>query len=325
MRHLKKIKTMGLTLILAFPFTSAAQTVLKLGHIYDSSHPWHDSAVEIAERVNSETQGRVKIEIFSNGTLGSEQELLEQVITGGVDIAEISSGQLGNVFKPMVITEMPYIFKDTDHLMRFFASDVAKQMFDDFKEQFNVHLLGSSSWGVRHVIGSKPVQSPEDMGSFKLRVPEQSITVAYAKAMGSKPTPVPYTEAYLAMRQNMVDGLENPLGSIQTMKFYEVGNELSLTGHVITAVHFAVNDSSLSMLSGDDRQVVLNEFERSAQETARKVVDADNEALTFMKSQGVNITETDREAFQVKTKSMSDDYAGYWKKYGDLYTIIQQL
>lgn len=147
MRHLKKIKAMGLTLILAFPFTSAAQTVLKLGHIYDSSHPWHDSAVEIAERVNSETQGRVKIEIFSNGTLGSEQELLEQVITGGVDIAEISSGQLGNVFKPMVITEMPYIFKDTDHLMRFFASDVAKQMFDDFKEQFNVHLLGSSSWG----------------------------------------------------------------------------------------------------------------------------------------------------------------------------------
>lgn len=325
MNQFKQLKTIGLTLLMAIPFTSTAQTVLKLGHIYDSSHPWHESAVEIAEKIAIETDDRVKLKIFSNGTLGSEQELLEQVITGGVDIAEISSGQLGNVFKPMVITEMPYIFKDTDHLMRFFQSDIAQQMFNDFREQFGVHLLGSSSWGVRHVIGNKPVQSPEDMDSFKLRVPEQSITVAYAKAMGSKPTPVPYTEAYLAMRQNMVDGLENPLGSIQTMKFYEVGNELSLTGHVITAVHFAINDSSLSSLSADDRKIVLREFERSANDTAHKVVQADNEALAFMKNQGVNITETDRELFKTKTKSMSDDYKNYWKKYGDLYTIIQQL
>lgn len=322
---LKQLKGIGVALLVSFPMISNAQTTLRLGHIYDASHPWHASAVEVANKVNEETEGRVTIEVFSNGTLGSEQELLEQVITGGIDIAEISSGQLGNVFKPMVITEMPYIFKDTDHLMRFFRSDVAQQIFDDFKDRFNVHLLGSSSWGVRHVIGNKAVQSPDDMKSFKLRVPEQSITVAYAKAMGSKPTPVPYTEAYLAMRQNMVDGLENPLGSIQTMKFYEVGEELSLTGHVITAVHFAINDASLSSLSAEDRAVVLKLFDQSAEVTARKVVDADNEALLFMKNQGIKVTETDREAFKHLTKSMSDQYASYWKEYGDLYATIQKL
>ncbi|QUJ67974.1 DctP family TRAP transporter solute-binding subunit [Photobacterium sp. GJ3] len=321
---MKKKTLIASGLFVLFSTYSYGET-LKLGHIYDVSHPWHKSAEEAARRISEETEGRVDIKLFPSGSLGSEQELLEQVIVGGVDIVEVGSGQIGNIFKPITITEMPYIFRDNDHLMTFFESDIAKKIFNDFHEKYNAYILGSSTWGVRHVIGNKPIKSPADLDGFKLRVPEQAITVAYAKAMGSSPTPVPYSEAYLAMRQNMVDGLENPLGSIKSKKFYEVGKNLSLTGHVITAVHYVVNDSSLSKLSTQDKKTVIDVFNSMGRFTEKLVNAEDEVAVDFFKAQGVNVVEVDRDAFKEKTKYMSEDYRDHWSEYGDLYTEISKM
>ncbi|WP_319781750.1 DctP family TRAP transporter solute-binding subunit [Oceanisphaera sp. IT1-181] len=318
-------KTIIASTLFALASSYSYADTLKLGHVYDVNHPWHKSAEEAARRVAEKTEGRVEIKIFPSSALGSEQELLEQVIVGGVDIVEVGSGQLGNIFKPIIITEMPYIFRDNEHLMQFFESETANKMFDDFYQQFNAHIVGSSTWGIRHVIGNKPVTNPEDFKNFKLRVPEQAITMAYAKAMGSNPTPVPYSEAYLAMRQNMVDGLENPLGSIRSMKFYEAANNLSLTGHVITAVHYVVNDSSLQSLSSQDKEAVLSVFKGIGRYTQNLVEEDDKNSLEFFKEQGVNIVEVDRNAFKEKTKKMSDDYKKNWSGYGDLYTEISNL
>jgi len=313
------------SVLLSMASVSLYAETLKLGHVYDVNHPWHKSAEEAARQVLEKTEGRIEIDIYPSGSLGTEQELLEQVIVGGVDIVEVGSGQIANIFKPMVITEMPYMFEDNDQMMNFFESDTASTIFSDFYKQFNAHIAGSSTWGVRHVIGNKPITNPSDFEGFKLRVPEQTITVAYAKAMGSNPTPVPYSEAYLAMRQSMVDGLENPLSSIKSKKFYEAGNNLSLTGHVITAVHYLINDNSLSSLSEKDKKVVLDVFNQMGRYTEKLVNAADDEAIGFFKKQGVNIVEVDKAAFKNKTKSMSDDYKNHWAKYGDLYTEISKL
>ena len=297
----------------------------RLGHIYDSQHPWHKSAVQIAEKIKKETDGRVDIKIFPSSTLGTEQELMEQVITSGLDMAIISSGQLGNVFEPMIVTEMPYIFRDTDHLMTFFESEIAQEMFDDFHEKFNSYLVGSSSWGVRHILGNKAIKTPKDLDNFKLRTPEQKSTIDYAKALGSTPTPVSYAEAYLALQQNLVDGLENPLTSIQTMKFFEAAKHLSLTGHVITAMHFVLNGEALDNMSSKDKEIVFNIFNHSGRKTAQMVVDQDKEMRAVLEEEGVIFSEVDIDSFRNKTISMSINYADKWKEYGDLYNIISKM
>lgn len=320
---MNKKLTISSLLILFSSFSYSA--TLKLGHVYDASHPWNKSAEEAARRVLEKTDGRVEIKVFPSGSLGSEQELLEQVVVGGVDIVEAGSGQIGNIFPPITVTEMPYMFTDNDHLMRFFSSNIAQKMFSDFHEKFNAYVVGSSTWGVRHVIGNKPIASPTDLAGFKLRVPEQTITVAYAKAMGANPTPIPYSEAYLAMRQNMVDGLENPLGSIKSMKFYEVGNNLSLTGHVITSVHYVINGNSLEALSKQDKETVLEVFSEMGGYTQKLVEEDEGKAIDFFKKQGLNVSEVDREAFRQQTKSMSTDFSENWKEYGNLYEEIQKM
>lgn len=313
----------GIILPLSLPLHAVE---LKLAHVYNTDHPWHKSALEIERRIEEKTDGRVDVKIYPSASLGSEQELLEQVIVGGVDIIEVGSGQIANIFKPMVITEMPYVFDGPDQVLKFFNSEPSKEMKKDFEGKFNVKLLGSSIWGIRHFVANKPIINPMDLEGFKLRVPEQMIAIETAKAMNATATAVPYAEAYLAMRQGVVDGIENPLSSIESMKFYEVGNTISKTGHVITTVHYAFNNESLSKLSKDDQKVVLDIFNNIAPYTAKLVADADEKALDKFKESNVKIIDNvDREAFRKITANFREKNKESWEDYGDLISIILKL
>ncbi len=250
---------------------------------------------------------------------------MEQAITGGIDIAESGAGQLANVYEVMTLTEMPYIFRDNAHVMKFIRSPKFQEIKADFHKEHGAYFVGSSTWGIRHIIGNKPIRTPADLAGFKLRVPDQRITVGYAKAMGANPTPIAYSEAYLALQQNAVDGLENPLVSIQSMKFYEVARTLSLTGHVTNIVTLVMNGDSFDALSPEDQKILLAGFDEGCELIYRLMDESDKNLVKFFKDQGLTVVESDRKAFAEKTKAMSDEYAPKWAKFGDLYKYIQEL
>jgi tripartite ATP-independent transporter DctP family solute receptor len=306
--------------------SAAAPAVdLRLGHIYEPSHPWHVGMIEAAKIIREKSGGKINISVFPSGQLGTEQELMEQAITGGLDIAESGAGQLANVYEVMTLTEMPYIFRDNAHVMQFVKSPKFQEIKKDFHEEHGAYIVGSSTWGIRHIVGNKAIKTPADLAGFKLRVPDQRITVGYARAMGANPTPIAYSEAYLALQQNAVDGLENPLVSIQSMKFYEVARVLSLTSHVTNIVHLVMNGDSYEKLSGDERKILEDGMAEGCELIYRLMVESDNTLVQFFKDQGLTVVEADRAAFVEKTKAMSDEYAENWSKFGDMYTYIQGL
>lgn len=316
-----------LTVVLCAVAVSLSATALdlKLGHVYEPSHPWHKGALMAASMIEQQTEGRVKITVFPSSVLGTEQELMEQVIAGGLDISEEGSGQIANLYDPISITEMPYIFTGNNHAMRFLKSPKFEEMKKDFLEEHGARIVGSSIWGLRHIIGNKDIKSPADLKDFKLRVPDQRIAVSYAKVMGAEPTPVAYSEAYMALQQNVVDGLENPLVSIQAMKFAEVAKHISLTSHVATIVHFVFNEDSFQKISKSDQKIVLDAFAEACDWIHLEMNRSDLELVDAFRQQGLTVVQVDKAAFQAKTKSMSDDFAGNWKKFGDLYGYIQSL
>jgi tripartite ATP-independent transporter DctP family solute receptor len=313
------------SLCLAILSTTASAVELKLGHTNETDHPLHKAAELMAQRIQERTDGRVVIKVFPSGVLGTEGEMLEQTITGGCDFIEAGAGQIANLYKPMAISEMPYIFENNDHAMRFLASPKFQEIKEDFYEQTGGRIVSSSIFGTRHIIGNRAIVTPEDLGDFRLRVPDQRLAVQYAIAMGAKPTPINYGEAYMALQQNVVDGLENPLVSIQSMKFYEVARTLSLTGHVISLVHYVMNDESFSALSSADQQVVLEEFANGSGYILKAMNESDNNLVAFFEKAGLQVVKSDRAAFAAKTKSMSDEYVESWKQFGDLYQYIQNL
>ena len=305
---------------------SAGRSVdLRLGHAYEPTHPWHTGMTEAAKIVKEKSGGKINITVYPTSTLGNEQELMEQAITGGLEIAVSGYGQLANVYEPITLTEMPYIFRDNAHVMLFANSPKFKEMKDDFHAEHGAYIIGSSSYGVRHIIGNKAIKTPADLAGFKLRVPDQRITVGYARAMGANPTPIALGEAYLALQQGAVDGLENPLPTIHAFKFHEVAKFLSLTGHVINLTHLVMNGDVFDALSPADQKTLADGLGEGCQIVYKLIVESDNKLVQFFKDNGVAIVEPDRRAFMDKTKSMADEYAKNWAKFGDLYTYIQEL
>lgn len=315
-----------MVMVLSLSINVIAEKAYFLAHVYDPSHPWHKGAEIAAQMIEEKTGGNITIKIFPSSQLGSEEEITEAVIHGAIPIVISGAGQVGNLFKPIYVAEMPYIFQDIDHVIRFANSDIAKELFDDLKEQFGVKVIGASSFGVRHIVANKPIRTPDDLKGFKLRVPEQQVCIAYGQAMGANPTPISYGEAYMALQQGVADGLENPLTAIKAMKFYEVADYISLTGHVINTTFFLMNNAAFESLSKEEQAIFTESFNKAALSIANTLKEQDKELVSFFEKEGLTIVKPDVEAFKRATASMPAEFSDWWSKYGkDLYQRIQNL
>ncbi len=302
-------------------------TVMKLAHVYNPGHPWDQGANLAAKLIEERTDGLIKIEVYPSSQLGTEEQITEAVIFGSVDMAVSGAGQIGNLYKPIYVAEMPYLFKDLDHVVRFAKSDIGQQMFDDLEKEFGIKVIGTSAYGIRHLVSvEKPIRTPEDLSGFKLRVPQQQVTVAYGKAMGSEPTPIAFSEAYMAMQQGVVDGLENPLSAIKAMKFYEVAKYINLTGHVTNLCFFLMNGEKFKGLSSEQQKIVTDAFDEASTLIIDLLKEDDKNLGSFFESQGCEIIQPDKDAFLKKTASMPVDFRKWWIRYGeDLFTRIQNM
>lgn len=302
-------------------------TTMRLAHVYNPGHPWDQGAKLAAQLIEQRTNGLIKIEVFPASQLGTEEQITEAVIFGSIDMAVSGAGQIGNLFKPIYVAEMPYLFKDLDHVIRFSKSDIARRMFDDLENEFGVKVIGTSAFGIRHLVSvNKPIRTPEDLAGFKLRVPQQQVTVAYGRAMGAEPTPIAYSEAYMAMQQGVVDGLENPLSAIQSMKFYEVARYINLTAHVTNLCFFLMNGEGFARLSPAQQEIFLDAFAQASQRIVDLLKADDQNLGAFFQAQGATIVQSDVEAFRRKTADMPRQFRSWWIRYGeDLFTRIQGM
>ncbi|MBD3308347.1 DctP family TRAP transporter solute-binding subunit, partial [candidate division KSB3 bacterium] len=304
---MKKGLTILLTLMLVCSVSSLAlaQTTFKLAHVYNPDHAWDQGAHLAAKLVSEKTNGEIQIEIFPASQLGTEEQITEAVIFGSVDMCVAGAGQIGNLFKPINVAEMPYTFEDNNHVLRFAKSDIAKEMFADLEEEYQIKVIGTSAYGIRQLLAvDKPIRTPDDLEGFKLRVPEQQICVEYGKAMGANPTPIAYAEAYMALQQGVVDGLENPMSALKNMKFYEVAKYVNLTSHVTNVCFFLMNGRKFNGLSEEHQQIILESFEEASQLIVDILNKDDQELGSFFEEQGLTIIQPDIEAFKKATAEM---------------------
>ncbi|NCB02213.1 MAG: DctP family TRAP transporter solute-binding subunit [Spirochaetia bacterium] len=300
---------------------------LKLAHIYDPSHAWHQGALRAAEVAKELSDGRIDITIYPAGQQGTEPEILEQAILGSLDIVAAGAGQVGTIYSPINVLEMPYTFRDNQHVLAFGQSEVGKELFEGFRKAHGARIIGPSSYGIRQMTANKPIYTPKDLAGFKLRVPEQTVTVAYGKAMGANPTPIAYAEAYMALQQGVANGLENPLSAISSMKFYEVQDYIILTSHVTNACFYVMNDAKFLSLKEADQKIILEAFKEGSKRIVELLDKDDRELISFFEAQGLEIITPDIDAFRKATASMPKEFAYWWEKeFGaDLHQRIQAV
>ncbi|WP_232824642.1 sialic acid TRAP transporter substrate-binding protein SiaP [Algibacillus agarilyticus] len=280
---------------------SATQDVKRLtwAHVYETSEPLHIWAEWAAKEINTRTNGRYYIDVFPTSIMGKEAELNQSLSLGTVDIIYTGTSFAGQTYPPMALSELPYVFRDYEHWQKFTASQLFVEMIAGYKKAtLGNQIVGNNYYGQRHVTSSKPIQTPADMQNLKLRVPNASIYKMFPLAVGANPSPIAFSEVYLALQQGVVDAQENPLPTIKAKKFYEVQPYISLTGHLQGSILSVLSDRLWHSLSAQDKKLFADVFKEAAMGVSADTRKSEQALAKWFEAQGVTVLKVDRQLFR---------------------------
>lgn len=275
-----------------------ASETLKFAHVYEITHPLHKGALQAAEQIKKETEGRIKIEVFPASSLGKEAALNEALSLGTVDIIYTGAAFAGTSYGPIAMADYPFTLMGYEHWKAYRDSKLFKEIAKGYEQATGGNkAVAINYYGARHVTANKAILTPADMKGLKIRVPNAPAYLLFPKAIGANPTPMAFAEVYLALQQGVVDAQENPLPTIQSKKFYEVQSNINLTGHIINSVLTIISPTKLASLSKEDREIVMRALKNSAAWTSDEIAASEKSLAEWFKKQGVNVNFVDRKPF----------------------------
>lgn len=221
------------------------KVTLKLGHVMQIEHALHKGCLRMAEYVSMKTGGKFQIRVYPSRQLGDERDVIVNTMLGTIDMTANVLGAYGAIYPPAYIGSFAYVFKDLDHANRVYNSKIGTELLKGLAEQKKTRVLQPLLYyGLRHLTTtSVPIREPADLKGLKIRTPPVLVHRASVQAMGCVAVPVAWGELYLALKQGLVDGQENPLPAIKSAALYEVQKYLMLTGHIIAHVAVAINEN----------------------------------------------------------------------------------
>ncbi len=322
-RHLAAVTA---ALAFALPFGAAeAQTKLKFAHVYETSEPYHTEAVWAAGEIAKRTNNKYQIEVFPASALGNEQQINQALPLGTIDMIYTGVAFAGATYKPISISNAPYMFRDFDHWKAYSESDLFRELAAGYDKASGNKVLALTYYGARHTTANRPINTPADMKGMKLRVPQAPLYLMYPKAVGANATPIAFAEVYLALQQGTVDGQENPLPTIQAKKFYEVQSHINLTGHIIESLVTVVGGPLWRKLNDDERKIFEEVFKQAAERASKAIREAELKLPEWFKAQGKTIVNPDLKAFREAAEKLHNDPsagAGWTKEH---YDRLQRL
>jgi TRAP-type transport system periplasmic protein len=249
-------------LILTFtlPLTVfGGQVLIKLGHV--DPEDVYTSKKGAAARVfkdiiEAETSGAIKVYLFPAGQLGGERELIESAIMGMVQMIMVS-GAIAGYFEPAMVLDIPYLFSSAPVAWKVLDGPFGKELANAIQDKTGLKVLAYGETGFRNFTNSKKrVTSPASLKGLKIRVMETPLYIKMVKALGASPTPISWPEVYSALQQKVVDGQENPVGTILQAKFSEVQKYLTLDGHTYSADFLVINNKFYKNLSDEHQNII---------------------------------------------------------------------
>lgn len=290
--------------------------VLKLGHVANPSNPYAQAAVRFAKLVNERTKGAVEIEVFPSSQLGDQRDLLEGLQLGTVDIALTSSAVLAQFAPKVQVIDLPYIFRDSQHVYKVLDGPLAKEIFAGLDKKDMIYV---SSWenGFRHLTNSRgPIVKPGDMDGLKIRVMENKVYIQMMKALGANPTPMAMGEVFTALQQGTVDAQENPISQIYASRFYEVQKYLTLDGHTYSPEIVVFSKKTVDKLPKEYVDIMKKTAVEVRDWERKKMADDENKMLDTCKKAGMQVTTLTPEQKQAFADKMKPVWAQFEKIVG---------
>lgn len=231
---------------------------------------------KFAQLLNEKSGGTITIDIYPGGQLGNTTEFTEAVVGGSIEIGTGMTTDLVDFVPEMGLFDMPNLFKDIDQMRSLLTSDYVETM-NDYCEAAGVHMLGFSDAGFRQLTTNKKVETLDDLKGQKVRTMTNQYHIAYWNALGASATPMQFTEVFMALQQNTIDGEENPYMNIVGNNIQEVQKYVVETNHLGHIITFFMNNDLYQSLP-DNTKALVDECAAEAVAYAAQVSDESIEA-----------------------------------------------
>ncbi|MFD2705760.1 TRAP transporter substrate-binding protein [Salibacterium lacus] len=286
---------------------SEESVTIEFGHGAAESNLRHEAVMEFKSIVE-ENSDSLTVEVYPNEQVGSESEMIENISLNDLDMALAGAGIYTQYNDLIGATALPYLFDGYEHAWEVLDGPMGDRVAEPLLED-NIRILSYFENGIRHITNSQhPIESPDDLDGLSIRTPEADVSIDTLDALGANATPMAFGELYLGLQQGTVDGQENPLANIHAASFYEVQDYLSLTGHQYNALPLAISDEFWQSLSGDQQEVVQQAASDASQYHRDANQENEEQLLTDLEEQGMEINEPEKEPFREATQSVYDKY-----------------
>ncbi len=231
--NLSRISMMAAASVLALSTGTAQARVFRSADVHGDTFPTNMAVKFMGDEISKATNGKDSVKVFGNSSLGSENDTIDQVRIGALDMTRANGAAFNEIVPESMIPSLPFLFRDINHFRKAMYGPAGQQILDAFKAKGLIALTFYES-GARSMYAKKAIHSPADMKGLKVRVQPSDLMVDEIRAMGGTPTPMPFAEVYTGLKTGLVDAAENNLPSYDETKHFEVAQVYSETQHAMT-------------------------------------------------------------------------------------------
>jgi TRAP-type transport system periplasmic protein len=289
------------------------ERTLKLGLQNPKGHPAVLGAERFAEIVAAKSAGKLKVNLFPGGTLGSDVQTVSAVQAGTVEMTVLNSGILASQVKEFAVYDFPFLFANAREADAVVDGPFGKNLHAKLADK---GIVGLAYWelGFRNLTNSRrPINKVEDIAGLKLRVIPNPINIDWVKALDANPTPLAFPELFAALDQKAVDGQENPVSVILANKFAEVQKYLTLTNHQYNPQSVIISKKLWDTMSAAEKQILQDAAVEAGKYQRQVSREQAASMLEELKKAGMQVTELppgEQAKLREKMKPVIDKYAG---------------
>ena len=277
-----------------------AQTEIRVSTAAPDNSPLSDLFRMIKARMEAKVPGAIKVSVHTASALFRQGTELPAMQRGNLEMSSPVTFEIEAQLPEYGVFSAAYLFRDADHLIKTFRSDIGKEYYDDVAAKVGLVILDTAYLGTRTVnlTNDKKIEKPSDLAGTKMRMPPGASFQVLAKALGTTPVSMPITEVYLALKTGAIDAQDNPTNMTRDWKFHEVTKQVVLTKHLVQPVFLAIAKPFFDKLTPAQQAELRTAAREAADVQIAKTLQDEKAALDTFRAANIRISEPDAAAFR---------------------------
>ncbi len=290
-------------------FAAAQVKEMSLGNVNPPKHGTSLASQEFIDKLAALSSGKIKVAHHHSGALGGEREVAQQIQLGAVEFGPITTAPLSTLVPEMSVFQLPYIFRDYDHVFKALdGGDTITKYYDGVLEKKAFKLIGFIAAGYRGIYGHFPINSINDVKGKKVRVQEDKILVATFKALGMISTPIAFPEVATALQTKVIDSAEGGINTFYHNKFYDVVKHVADVRHTHQAVALIMSKAAWDKQDAAGKKTIQDAWAHARDFNRKFILDEDKSIQDQVRAKGVAITKPDATPFRQATMSVYEEF-----------------